>query len=234
MAHYRLQDRLPSVIVTTDGSERKVYENNTVYLNKGDNFELRFFNSLREKIGVEIIFNGQKKNDSLLVINPGEDISLDRFLDDKKRMIFDTYHIDSNNPDAVSAAALNGIIDINFYKEKINNNWVTFNSNNCTSGLPHFGNVCYTNTTQEYYMPEVKSKSLKETGRIEKGEVSNQNLHTVDIEFENIAFHSVQYYLKPQSTKTHTTTEIRNYCPRCNYRIRKSSWNYCPKCSQKF
>jgi len=325
MAHYRMQDRLPSAIVTAGGSEKKVYEGNTIFFNKGDNFELRFFNPLKEKIGIEIIFNGQKKSDGLLVVKPGEDISLDRFLDDKKKMVFDTYHIDTNNPVAVQAAELNGDVIINFYKEKYTSTYHSYNygtsgtygtggsdtigscGNSGVSGisgtgggLPHFTNIGSTNLNSRYYrQPDTftnesdqseisfascdgnvnldsfdtsntynttnvsntssidysvdvaenldrsiiyseylgdstKSKSLTETGRVEKGDVSNQNLNLVNIEFESKPFHSIQYNLKPTSTRGYTTaTEIRNYCPGCGYRIRKETWKFCPKCGEK-
>lgn len=267
MAHYRMQDRLPSAIVTAGGSEKKVYEGNSIFFNKGDNFELRFFNPLQEKIGVEIIFNGQKKSDGLLVVNPGEDITLDRFLDDKKKMVFDTYNIDANNPAAVAAAALNGIVNINFFKEKYSNQWESrsyFSQGvNGTAGYPgscvwttisnsnsrvyprvYCSSTSTTSGDFKDYIAESRDKtidyseyiaeSLTETGRIEKGDVSNQNLNVVDIQFESVTFHSIQYHLKPTSTKGYTrTSEIRNYCPRCNYRLRKQSWIYCPKCGEK-
>ncbi|MDT8337194.1 MAG: zinc ribbon domain-containing protein [Candidatus Izemoplasmatales bacterium] len=278
MAHYRLLDRLPSAIVTAGGSEKKVYEGNTVYLNKGDNFELRFFNPLREKIGVEIIFNGQKKSDGLLVVNPGEDIILDRFLDDKKKMSFDTYYINADNPSAVAAAELNGDVIVNFYKEKFARNiyysqqfystgtsgasgtdgtsgssgtqGTTINIHNSFSPPGIFAsesdltetsaNVNYSDEYLSFDEQNITldslnlNKSLEETGRVEKGDESNQNLNLVDIEFESRAFHSVHYNLKPTSTKGYTrATEIRNYCPECGYRIRKETWKFCPKCGEK-
>ncbi len=290
MAHYRMQDRLPSAIVTANGSEKKMYEGNTVFFNKGDNFELRFFNPLREKIGVEIIFNGQKKSDGLLVLNPGEDIKLDRFLDDKKKMVFDTYHIDSKNSTAVEAAELNGDVTINFYKEKQNwGNWsAQYNTTNTNSKLYSSnvdinnsgyegiigdsgvsGNIGYTNVNltntntttsdysldngeisqqKEYYSSNVSNVDITsdsfsvnddftesiETGRVEKGEISNQNLNTIDIKFESTPFHTIDINMKPTSTKSYTTaTEIRNYCNQCGYRIRKNTWVFCPKCGNK-
>ena len=121
MTHYRLQDRVPSVVITAKGNELKLYQGNVVYLNNGDNFELRFFNPLSEKVGIEINFNGIRKGDSYLVLNPGQDVSLDRFLDENRKMIFETYTIDGNNSEAVKAIEKNGIISFNFFKE--NNNY---------------------------------------------------------------------------------------------------------------
>jgi len=120
MTHYRMLERVPSVAITSNRNELKVYEGNIVYLNNGDNFELRFFNPTQEKLGVEIMFNGIKKGDSYLVLNPGQDVILDRFLDEQRKMLFETYSINGNNKDAVEAIQQNGIITFNFYKEFFN------------------------------------------------------------------------------------------------------------------
>lgn len=123
MTHYRMLDRAPSVAIMSNRNELKVYQGNIVYLNNGDNFELKFFNPLQEKIGVEIIFNGVKKGDSYLVLNPGQEVLLDRFLDEKRKMLFETYVIDGNNDEAVKAIENNGDITFNFYKEYYRHNY---------------------------------------------------------------------------------------------------------------
>lgn len=117
MTHYRMLDRAPSCAILHNRNELKIYQGNQVYLNDGDNFELRFFNPLPYKIGVEINFNGIKKGDGYLVLNPGQDLILDRFLDEQRKMIFETYTIDGNNEVAVKAAEQNGVINFNFYRE---------------------------------------------------------------------------------------------------------------------
>lgn len=250
MTHYRMLDREPSAIITVAGSEKKIYNNGQIFLNDGENFEIRFFNPLQTTISIEIIFNGQKKNDGLLVLKPGEDVILDRFLGEKKKMKYETYTIDGNNAAAVQAAALNGLVEFKFYKEKINytityatNWWNSPDVYGSGTGNPH---VYGSSTTDNYLSQDfsccsnlkgVKTRSLKkesiETGRIEKGPESNQNLTHVDMNFETYPFHTITYQLKPNSEKTNEVTEIRNYCSKCHYRIRKSSWNYCPKCGLK-
>ena len=251
MTHYRMQDDLPSAIITVNGSETKIYNGNTIFLNNGENFEFRFFNPLQEKIGVGITMNGISKGDGLLILNPGQDISLDRFINENSKMIFETYHIDGNNSKAVQAAELNGLIEFNFYREKQK---IQYRG----GGLPHFGKT-FTSpgtyccdydqsfiggsgtlsssrsfTTSNNCQPLKSCKTTKpvETGRIEKGDESNQNLVNVDVDFETYAFHTINYSLKPFSAKPTQITEIRNYCPGCSYRIRKSSWKYCPKCAE--
>ena len=136
MAHMRMLDKEPSAIITTNGNERKVYQDGQIFINDGENFEIRFFNPLQEKIGVEIIFNGIKKNDGLLVLRPGEDITLDRFLEKKKKMKYETYTIDGGSESAVKAAELNGLVEFKFYKEKRGYTTFTINNFNYTFNGP--------------------------------------------------------------------------------------------------
>lgn len=255
MTHYRMLDKDPTVIICVNGDERKIYNNNEIFLNNEENFEMRFFNPENFKIGVEIIFNGQKKNEGLLVLRPGEDITLDRFLGDKKKMKYEIYTIDANNEAAVKAAALNGIVEFNFYKEAtpnyFRNNFVNYNNTytspgiycqdmDCSytsnvsigshAGLPHFGN------SKSLNLKSMKTRgvtSSMETGRIEKGPESTQNLKVVDVDFQTSPYHKIIYQLKPNSQKPLDIQEIRAYCPNCAYRIRKASWKYCPKCAEK-
>ena len=55
-------------------------------------FQIRIFNPLFETIAARIKFNGESSS-SMLVIRPGEDVTIDRFLDDKQKMLFETYNI---------------------------------------------------------------------------------------------------------------------------------------------
>lgn len=274
MTHYRMQDRVPSAVITSNHNELKLYQGNVVYLNDGDNFELRFFNPLQEKIGVEIIFNGIRKGDGYLVLNPGQDLTLDRFLNEQRKMLFETYKIDGNNKESVEAIEKNGLITFNFYKEEYYYNYNTlkyFSNVNCNNRIYNYDynniydtnvyntnitsdinnvnttnnkNIKYNSTCNEYseYMAEnidisnVRSKFLSksiETGRIEKGEKSNQDLKNVNVNFSYSSFHSLTYKIMPTSTMNRESTEIRQYCSECGYRLRKSTWKYCPSCGQK-
>lgn len=311
MTHYRMQDSAPSAIIlaknprTSSLDELRTYQGNTIYLNNGDEFQIRLFNPLREKIGVQIGMNGDLSQ-GLLVLNPGEDVTIDRFLDDKSKMLFETYTIDGNNQAAVNAAANNGFVEINFFKEKKKRVQVnyskrlkssrgisgqsfggtttasfdydadgTFTTNNlvgdsfetCGSHV-YFsqasdaddgtinidGDVTLDGNVTINGDLTVKSPSVplqeqdlsfvsdplperkKETGRVEKGNESNQNFHEVNVEFEYYAFHTITYNLKPTSERSQTTvteTRVRDYCPNCGYRIRNTRWNYCPKCGDE-
>lgn len=330
MTHYRMLDRAPSVVITSNRNELKLYQGNVVYLNDGDNFELRFFNPLTAKIGVEIMFNGIKKGDSYLVLNPGQDIILDRFLDEQRKMLFETYVVNGESKEAIEAIQENGIITFNFYKEYFNsyNNYkqdVNINYDfppkpyrvrtKNKKGLPHYGNIpsqgtqgpqgpqgtkgvsgssgtagasgtsgssvtlngsfstnsfnqnsrIYTSSTfispgvftsesdqsyvshdslsdmtggsnNAYFHASISTTCMTtelETGRIEMGDLSNQQLKTVNAQFAATPFHTVTYKILPYSAMNRTVGEVRQYCSCCGYRLRKETWVYCPKCGSE-
>jgi len=72
-----------------------------------------------------------------------------------------------------------------------------------------------------------------ETGRIEKGGVSDQKLTSVDMEFEYSPFHTVTWKILPKSQQLVTSSDIKQYCPECGTRIKKSSYKFCPTCGNK-
>jgi len=253
---------------------------------------LRFFNPLREQLGVEIIFNGFKKSDSYLILKPGQDVILDRFIDDKHKMLFETYTIDSNNSDSVEAIQNNGDIIFNFYKgryynpynqtifgstygsfstsghsgksgtsgspgvsgtptnvrrkglqtEQIKSKWSPIDSTKHTDSINYFSSTTtfsgdFNSTSfTDFNVTNKNSRTYNplETGRIEKGDISEQTLKSVDIKFESFPFYSMSYKMLPLSTKSKEISEIRQYCDSCGYRVRKQSWSFCPKCGNKF
>jgi len=123
MTHYRLNDSMPSAVIlsrnarTSSLDETKTYQNNIIFLENRQEFAIRLFNPLSEKVGVQIGLN-KKFSNNLLILNPGEVTTLDRFVDDKKRMIFETYTYDKGNEASKKAVENNGIIEIKFFKEK--------------------------------------------------------------------------------------------------------------------
>ena len=125
MSHYRMQDDMPSAIIlaknprTSSLDELKSYNENTVYLNNGNEFSIRLFNPTTNKIGVQIDLNGSVSK-SYLVLNPGQDVTLNRFIDDNRKMVFETYTYDSSNPSAEKAIVNNGNITVSFFYEKNN------------------------------------------------------------------------------------------------------------------
>lgn len=272
MTHYQLQGKNPTAIITRSRSELKVYENNSIYLNNGDTFEVRLFNPLQEKISCEIIFNGVQRSTSKIILRPGEDVTIERFLDDNKKMKFDTYQIDGDNKSAVKATEKNGLIEIKFYHEKQVYCGTTITTLGCnppyttyttypkwTTDIQYYGsnigqmsnftssvnlddsvNFDYNSgtfntsgTNKKFDLPKKRFKKSLETGRVEKGEKSNQEFQTTEFTSQLLPFCTISYNLKPNSVKPQTINEIRNYCTSCGYRLRKSTWKFCPSCGSE-
>lgn len=283
MVHYRMREPDPSAIVlaqnprTGSYEEAKMYSGynqKEVYLQDKQNFALRFFNPLQVKIGARISFNGILSDD-YLVLNPGEDVLLERFLGEQKKMVFETYTIDASNPAAVKATEKNGLVEISFYKEKIKQYFSTWHSGTggwggfygaCGTpgsggGTRNSGSFCttdsadYIGSASTDFGSRKLSKSFEEeeecfydapveTGRVESGDYSSQNLLYTNVEFEIFPFFTYVIKLIPQSgknytyasttsTNTYTTRDVRNYCTKCGYRLRNDNWLYCPKCGEK-
>jgi hypothetical protein len=260
MTNYRV-NREPSAIVLVKNSrsgsldESKIYSGNQIFLEDKQQFVFKLFNPLQEKIGVSIKFNGKSDTNSLLVLNPGEETTIERFLDTNRKMVFETYEIDAKNAAAKNAIQNNGLIEFNFYKEKQNYNYFSRSFSNGTFNVPYTtcGNStitldnanfkgCSTITSNINYCSSASlnldmtnledNVEKEETGRIEKGDVSNQNFINVNVDFESYSFYSIHYKLLPVSAKKDQPFKVRQYCTQCGKRI-KDSYLYCPLCGAK-
>ena len=76
-----------------------------------------------------------------------------------------------------------------------------------------------------------KSKSI-ETGRIEKGEQSNQNFTNSYEQFNYHTSHTIKLKIQPTSTKNISVEEIRQYCTECGVKVKKN-FKFCPSCGNK-
>ena len=150
---------MPYASITSNNHEQKVYEKNSIFLNNGQNFEIKLFNPTSYKIGANININGLSTN-KLLILNPGQEFILDRFLDDKRKMLFETYEIDGSNEKAVKAIEQNGDVQISFFKERVMNFY-----NNVTTGTfnlsgSNFQSFNGTNSNSRVYSTNTSSVNL--------------------------------------------------------------------------
>jgi Zn finger protein HypA/HybF involved in hydrogenase expression/LEA14-like dessication related protein len=245
----------------------------TVYLRNGDTFELELFNGKTTMVMVKIKVNGKYISTSGLVIRPGERVFLERFIDENRKFIFNTYEV-ANTAESKAAIEDNGDIEIEFYDEVIplNNAWggtITYTGNgifnnqyyNSTGGNPMIGQTTFTsnfsgdvtsvncssdiNPTLDF-MPDMdvqrstklsagkpRSKKSIETGRVEKGDVTNQSFKTVDNQFSIWPFHTSAWKILPVSQKPIMSEDIKMYCTQCGAKIKKSTFKFCPNCGSK-
>lgn len=241
MQHHKLADReLPSAHITTNKNKAKVYQNNTIYLNNGQTFEIHIENPTLHTVLAKIWINGKSLSDSGIVIQSKSNIYLERFIAETQKrdgvaVLIDTYEQRQRN----------GLIQIEFYKEKpiTYSTTTTFPPYIWQTNTPSFGYRTTTNSTSISGLINDSTISYTtnmedsvETGRVGKGDTSSQTFEAYYGRFEDYPLNGITYHIKPVSTKSDEPMDvngIRYYCPECGYRIRKSSWKYCPKCGEK-
>lgn len=218
-----------------------------VYLKDGQKFEIELFNPNTYKALAKIKMNGQHISSSGIVLNPGQRVYLERYLDSNNAFLFSTYEIDGTT-EALRAIAENGNFEVEFYSEYAphNSNW---NSNNWNGNvqLPFYGGTsdsytvyCSTANTIGGNALTFTSATLNEhvkgsleTGRVEKGDCSNQTFTTDNSSYTSFPMNTVSIKILPVSAKPVETKEIRNYCTGCGTRVKKASWKFCPSCGEK-
>ena len=107
---------VPTAFVTKGRQRVKQYDNTSVYLNNGDEFEIELFNPTSNKVMAKIDLNGISIGPGV-VLRPGERVFLERYLNEAKKFLFETYEVDGNNRDVQRAIANNGDVAIKFYCE---------------------------------------------------------------------------------------------------------------------
>lgn len=204
---------------------------NDIYLKDRQEFELEFFNGSTQKKSIEISMNGKLISSSKLVINPGQRIYLDRFLDENRKFMFSTYEVD-NQEDVKKAIVDNGRLNIKFYNE-----YVPFRTTYYTN-IPYYQPYYYSNYPTTTFTCSntrniISSKESIETGRIEMGNISNQTFSSDYSNFCNFASEIIELQILPISIKPLNIKNIKQYCTECGTR-KKHSWKFCPTCSTKF
>lgn len=236
------------IVDSRDRGRKKIYLNNKVYLSNNQEFLIELFNPLQESVLAVIKINGKNASSNGLVLRPGERHYLDCFVDDKRKFIFKTYEIE-NSSEALNATANNGYVEVTFFKEKQNNNWVTntWYVADYTTNIPSCS-ISNLNTTNCYYSNSVgtftntsslnvqtRSKSLNttETGRVEKGDKSNQKFESVNMDFESHSINKISYQILPDSKKPVETKELKkNFCSECGNKL-KGTERFCPSCGTR-
>lgn len=112
--------KAPTANIAVNKSRLKVYNKKgdmpTYYLQKGQEFQIELFNPTTDTILAKITLNGNEISQGGLVLNPGQRVFLDRYLDVAKKFMFDTYEV-SNTEEVREAIANNGDFKVQFYRE---------------------------------------------------------------------------------------------------------------------
>jgi hypothetical protein len=249
-----INNSTPEAYVTRKKSRAKIYHYNNLFFNDEETFEIELFNPKTNRVLTKIWLNGQEISGSGIIINPGQRIFLERFIDSNNKFVYKTYDIE-NNTQTLEAIRSNGDIEIKFYNEYFNTN--TFNDSpifkptiwygtptinpfiGSTSTNINYGNglsltssignnVSYTSNVAGSLS---NSKSI-ETGRIEKGESSNQSFETTYGSFNTFSTKEVKYKILPMSSKPIEGKDLKKYCTECGKKV-KETFKFCPSCGVK-
>lgn len=126
----------PYAFITKSKQRVKQYDQ-TVYLQNGEEFEIELFNPTTDKVLAKIEINGNSIGGSGIVLRPGERVFLERYLNDAKKFLFETYKVSGKSSEVEQAIKNNGDVVVKFYSEYIeyNNHLVIGNVNTWTQPI---------------------------------------------------------------------------------------------------
>jgi hypothetical protein len=243
----------PTANITRGKNRLKSYEG-AYFLKDGSNFEIELYNPTQSRVLAKIEVNGHRVSEGGIVVNPGQRVFLERFLDVDRKFEFSTYWVGQTEQDK-RAIELNGSVKVTFHQEEGSSpmylnvptpTWTTTGSTRATIThvnylhKPFFttdstlsgSTVSSVVTDSSAAYTSKPSPKRAETGRVEMGEMSEQVLETTRGNFMLSTFAEYSFKILPESQRAVEAGEIRNYCPSCGVRIKKSSWKFCPSCGK--
>jgi len=124
-----------------------------------------------------------------------------------------------------------------------NSNPLTFTTNGLNATVTRSSSFYSSTNLEDSFMNNSKystrptplrslAKKNIETGRVEKGETSNQKFTNSYEKFNYYVSHKIEFKILPLSTKNKTTEDIRQYCTECGTKV-KNNYKFCPSCGNK-
>ena len=246
--------------ITVKRNSIRKYQND-YYLKNNQEFEILLKNNTQNVVIAIIKINGKRISNMGLVLKPGQKVYLERYFDENKKFLFETYKVD-NNPSTQTAIANNGNIEISFYKEKVIQPTYTYTTSNTSNYFKSKNNLFNSNmfgspdtylrgsnnntadnniftltsfsTNQPSHEVTMDSLDEIETGRVEKGGYSNQQFENYNGEFETLPFKTIMLKILPYSLKPLETRDLVEYCTNCGTKNRKGNYKFCPKCGKRY
>lgn len=244
----------PSAFITVN-KQRLRQDGKSVYMKDQTEFEIELYNPTKEKIMAMIEMNGTPISDSGIILKPGQRVFLERFLDDEKKFLYETYVV-NNNKETKEATQNNGKVTVRFHKEskprprsltygsvfngssgfgyseiiytdyKYNNPVITHNTN-------EFNGINNTFFTNSFANTEISNSMRKvETGSVEQGSESNQELRSTHGNFEWFYTWSDEWKIMPYSQQPVQAKDLVERCAKCKTKL-KSNYKFCPECGEK-
>ena len=108
----------PVAFIAKNKQRIKQFNNEIVYLNNGDEFQVELFNPTKTKILARIDMDGKSIGPGI-VLRPGERVFLERHVNDPRKFKFNTYEVNGANNEVKKAIEDNGSVVVKFFQEEI-------------------------------------------------------------------------------------------------------------------
>jgi hypothetical protein len=105
----------PTAHITVSRNRVKTYGSN-VYLKDKTNFEIELWNPKPIRVLAKIKVNGVYVSGGGIVVNPGQRVYLERFVDVNRKFQFSTYEVEDSK-ESKKAIQYNGDVQVDFYPE---------------------------------------------------------------------------------------------------------------------
>jgi hypothetical protein len=129
----------------------------------------------------------------------------------------------------VSFTSSSNTAGVNFNTTSISNTFAGPNLRSATSRLKK----SKPNSRSEVTMDMLSMDSI-ETGRVEKGGMSDQSFKTVDKTFNHYTCATSVWKILSMSQKVFEKQDLKVYCGNCGTKKRRDSHLFCPHCGEKY
>ena len=240
--NYNFGSKEPSAFITVR-KQRQKQNGKNVYLHDRTEFEIELHNPTNDSILAKISLNGNRISNSGVVLKPGERVFLERYLDEDRKFLFETYEV-SDNKTNQRAIENNGLVIVEFFNKMLFTNYghlggYTYLNNQLLygsgSGIVN-GNPTIFNTTglgNSNIIGNTSTSDAKiETGRVEKGDKSDQEFGTSYEIFNTNVSWVKEWKILPFSVKDITTKDLVKRCGGCGTKV-KDNYKFCPQCGNQ-
>jgi hypothetical protein len=209
MKKYTLKGSTEPTAFITKGKHRVKQYNDSVYLHNGEEFELELFNPTSDKVMAKIKLNGNSIG-SGIVLRPGERVFIERYLDEARKFMFQTYEVNGKSEDVKRAIANNGDVEVTFYKEEIPWNYPNIT---WTTPWPTWGTYTYTGgpSTTTFGGSSLTSHNVMYSNSLGDNEVKSfacmDSLGTLDFEPASASVTGTIRSKQPKSRKLSKSVE---------------------------
>jgi hypothetical protein len=111
----------PQAWVAIKRNRQKIYDGkgstpSQIFLKDGQEFEIELYNPTPSRYLVKFKINGKYQSDRGLILNPGQRYFLDRFIDEDRKLAFQTYEVENTETNQ-KATEKNGLLEVEFFSE---------------------------------------------------------------------------------------------------------------------